>query len=283
MKQQEILLKRSKDIFDEAVLIHRPDVVLMMFSGGDDSLTAYHVARQLGIKINFVLHGNTGCGIPDTTAFARNEVAKLGDKYLEANAGRAYEEYVIRKGFFGKGNHAHGFSYNVLKLNQFRRVISASIVKRKRNVKIMLLNGARRTESERRKITMINPIKIDKGRQNQIWVNLINDWEKSDCLDFLDGNGIKRNQVSVNLCRSGECMCGTMQTEGDRVEASFFYPIWGKWLDDLESRAIKLHGFGWNDKGPPKIQTEAIEIFQPMCTGCKMNYDLNQEIYGSPS
>lgn len=272
----ETLLKRSKDIFDEAVAIHRPDAIVMMFSGGDDSLTCYHVARQLGIKFNFVMHGNTRTGIPQTTEFSRSEVEKLGDKYLEADAGHAYQDYVLRKGFFGKGNWAHSFSYNVLKLNHFRRVVSASIVKRKKNVKILLINGARRTESPRRKLTMINPIKIDTQRQNQIWVNLINDWDKSDCLDYLDGNGIKRNPVSILLCRSGECMCGTMQTQGDRTEAGFHFPKWAHWLNVLEERAIAIHGFGWNDKGPPMPKPQ-IEIFQPMCTGCKIQYEENDD------
>lgn len=272
VKREEMLLKRSLDIYQEAVTIHRPDAVVLMFSGGDDSLTCYHIAKQLGIKFNFVIHGNTRTGISDTTEFVRTVTDQMDDKYLEADAGHAYQDYVLRKGFFGKGNHAHSFSYAVLKANHFHRIVSAAIVKRKRNVKILLINGARRTESARRKVTMINPLKIDPSRQNQIWVNIINDWEKLDCINYLEGNGIKRNPVSINLCRSGECLCGTMQTEGDRTEAGFYYPAWKKWIDNLDEKVKKIHGFGWNDKGPPKKESQ-IEIFQPMCTGCKVNYE----------
>lgn len=82
--------------------------------------------------------------------------------------------------------------------------------------------------------------------------------------------------MSVNLCRSGECMCGTMQTEGDRNEAAFFYPDWGKQLDALDKVVKEKHGWGWNDKGPSKVSPK--ETFQPMCTGCKIAYqELNQQ------
>lgn len=35
------------------------------------------------------------------------------------------------------------------------------------------------------------------------------------------------------------------------------------------------HGWGWNDKGPSK--KHPIETFQPMCTGCKVNYQEHAE------
>jgi 3'-phosphoadenosine 5'-phosphosulfate sulfotransferase (PAPS reductase)/FAD synthetase len=272
----EDLILRSKEVYDFAMDTYKPRAVVLMLSGGDDSLTCAHVAKELGIKIDFVIHGNTRTGINDTTEFAIQETEKLGHKLLLADAGDSYINYVMRKGFFGKGNDAHNYSYHILKWNHFSRVVSANIRQRKRNFPILFLNGARQSESERRKITMVSPYNVMKGKENNIWVNLINHWDRSHCLDYLNGNSIKRNPVSVNLCRSGECMCGTMQTQGDRTEAGFFYPDWKKWIDSVEKAVKEKHGWGWNDNMPKPIKpSNQIELFQPMCSGCKVNFGTN--------
>lgn len=265
------MVLESKEIFDKAVADFKPHVTVLMFSGGDDSLTTYHVSRELGIKFDFVIHGNTRTGIKETTDFVIRETERNGDKLLLADAGDAYERYVMRKGFFGKGLSAHAMSYHILKQDHFERVVSHNIVKRKRGVRTMFINGARRQESANRLITMASPYKITKRRPNDMWANLINEFTKEDCKDYLSGNAIVRNPVSVNLCRSGECMCGTMQTDGDRQEAGFFYPAWKKWLDHLEAKVKMKHGFGWNDNKKDKKELFQGDLFQPMCVGCKMN------------
>lgn len=263
--------QNSLEIYQKAIADFHPNVTVMMFSGGDDSLTTYHVARELGIKFDFVIHGNTRTGIIETTEFARKETERLGDNYLEADAGSSYEDYVMRKGFFGKGLGAHAFSYHRLKQEHFEKTVSHNIRKRKRGIKIIFINGARRQESANRLITMASPFKVTERRPNDMWVNLINEFTKEDCKEYLYGNGIKRNPVSVNLCRSGECMCGTMQTKGDRTEAGFFYPNWKKWLDHLEAKVIMKHGFGWNDNKKDKKELYQGDLFQPMCVGCTKN------------
>lgn len=264
------LLLGSKEIFDVAVATYKPRAVVGMFSGGDDSLTMLHVAIELGIKFDAIIHGDTKTGIPETTEFAVKEIERTGNKLLLADAGSSYVDYVMRKGFFGKGNGAHEFSYNILKSNHFNRVVSHELRKGKRDYRVLFVNGARRLESERRKKTMVSPYRVKREGLN-IWVNLINEWSNDDCKRYLEGNSIQRNPVAINLCRSGECMCGTMQTQGDRNEASYFYPEWGKQLDALDKIVKDKHGWGWNDKGPSKANP--IGTFQPMCTGCKVNYN----------
>lgn len=123
---------------------------------------------------------------------------------------------------------------------------------------------------------MINPYRFDPAQKNNIWVNLINDWDKKQCLDYMEGNGVERSPVSKNLCRSGECMCGTMQDQGDRLEASYFYPAWGKWIDELEKEVIKRFPWRWGESiSKQRVmelhgQLNAFEEFQPMCTGCNI-------------
>lgn len=277
------LILYSKEVFDKAVLDFKPKAVVMMLSGGDDSMAAYHVAKELGINFDLVIHGNTRTGIKETTEFAIKEVERNNDKMVIADAGSSYEDYVLRKGFFGKGNAAHEFSYHVLKIGHFRSVVSQNLRKRKRNFPILFINGARRQESDNRMVTMKDPYKKDPSQKNNIWVNIINEWDNQECKKYLEGNSIKRNPVSVNLCRSGECMCGTMQSKGDREEAAFFYPEWGKWLTKLEAEVMKKFPWSWNDNINKSHlmerdgQLNMFNDFQPMCTGCKVNYEKNNK------
>jgi 3'-phosphoadenosine 5'-phosphosulfate sulfotransferase (PAPS reductase)/FAD synthetase len=267
------LLMHSKEIVDKAILDYKPKAVVMMFSGGDDSLTAYHVARELGYKFDYVIHGNTRTGIAETTLFSRNEVASLGDRYLEADAGKTYENYVLRKGFFGKGIDAHTFAYHLLKYNQFRRVVSENIRKKRRAFPILFINGARRLESDNRRITMANPIKVDGSN---VWVNIINEWDKPECISYLEGNGINRNPVAIQLCRSGECMCGTMQTKDDYNEAKILFPKWGSYMDELRKAVTDKFPWDWGENINKQHHMEMkgqLNLFQPMCTGCKINFN----------
>lgn len=273
MKDCEVL-SSSREIYKKAMLDFKPKAVVMMLSGGDDSTTAYAVARELGIKLDAVIHGNTRTGIKETSEFAARQVEQHGDKLIVADAGDAYEKYVLRKGFFGAGESAHNFSYHVLKIEHFRKAVSRHLRKRQKNFPILFINGARRQESKRREKTMINPYRFDPSQKNNIWVNLINEWDKKQCLDYIDGNGITRSPVSKNLCRSGECMCGTMQSKGDRIEASYFYPNWAKWIDQLEKEVISRFPWRWGETINKQRKMEIkgqLNAFQPMCTGCKIS------------
>lgn len=270
------LLLSSKEIIERAIKEYQPYAVVLMLSGGDDSITALHVTKQLGIKIDFIMHGVTGTGIQETHDFVKKVVAQQECKYIEANAGSSYVDYVLRKGFFGVGETAHTYSYHVLKWMHFRRETSLNIRHKKRNRNILFLNGARRQESENRMKTMANPIRRADGGSN-IWVNIINDWPDHSTVDFLDGNSIERNPVSKLLCRSGECMCGTMQTEGDGNEAAFHFPKWGEWWKGIR-KAVSDKGFTWDwsepmPKGIAMEKKGQLNMFQPMCSGCKLNYE----------
>ena len=272
------MIEESLEIIQKAIVDFKPKAIVLMFSGGDDSLTAYHLTKQLGIKFDYVIHGHTGTGIQETFDFVKKEVRRNDDRLLVADAKNAYIDYVLRKGFFGSGMDAHKYAYHVLKIIHFRKVVSKYLRKRRKDYPVLFINGARRKESQNRMFTMKSPYRLDPGGKTNIWVNIINEWEKHQCIDFLDGNGIKRNPVSKNLCRSGECMCGTMQSIGDRNEASFYYPKWGFWIDELEKEVLKKFPWRWGEsinkyhhmemKGQIAL-FERLDDFQPMCTDCK--------------
>lgn len=266
------MLDTSKEIYELAIEKFQPQINILMFSGGNDSLTALHVAQALEIKIDYVLHVNTETGISETTKFCRS----LDDKfpYQEVSAKNSYENYILRKGFFGRGKIAHTHAYHILKATHYRKFAS-NIRQKRRNFKILLLNGARKQESINRKHNLNKTFNIDPGAKSNVWVNLIHEWSKIDCLDFLQDNKIKQNPVTKILHRSGECMCGTMQSLEDRREASLWFPDWGNWLDNLEKQVLPNHPWQWGENVPKWVsqvkngQLSFPDDFSPMCQSCQ--------------
>jgi 3'-phosphoadenosine 5'-phosphosulfate sulfotransferase (PAPS reductase)/FAD synthetase len=254
----------SAERMHRVIAEHQPTHIVATVSGGRDSAAEVEFAREMGIKVDLILHCRTGTGIPETTDFVVDHYGNLGPDFVMADAGDAYERYVMRKGFMGIGPQAHQFSYHILKADPMRAAISKHIRKRKRGVRVMLLNGARMLESDNRRINL-KETRLDKGN---LWVNIIHDWSDGDRDRYLRLRGTPINPVAVQLCRSGECMCGTQQTLAARAEASALYPHWAAWLNDLERRAVAKHGWGWGVPMPKPPDPNQIEMFTPMCMGC---------------
>lgn len=261
-----VAVESSAAILREAIDQFSPTHVVSMVSGGYDSAASDQIARELGANIDFVMHGNTGCGIRQTTDFVRETYGAIGE-YIEADAGTAYEDYVLRKGFFGKGIGAHGFSYRVLKATPFRKAISKHIRQGKRDIRVLFINGARKDESENRQ-KHLQTFRRDPASPGNIWVNLIHEWDQEVRDAYLRDRKTLINPVATQLCRSGECMCGTMQTAQERGEAAALYPEWGNWLSALEEEARRLHGFGWGESFPKPVDNRQADLFQPMCKDC---------------
>jgi 3'-phosphoadenosine 5'-phosphosulfate sulfotransferase (PAPS reductase)/FAD synthetase len=258
-------IQASAELMDRVIREYQPTHIVSLVSGGRDSAANHEVAKLLGIKVDLIMHGRTGTGIPETTQHVIDTFGNAGSDFAVADAGTKYEEYVMRKGFFGVGRDAHNFSYRILKQDPFNATLSRLIRQRRRGFRIMLLTGARKSESENRRLNL----PVTKLKKGNLWVNPIHDWTSGDRDQLLEANAVPINPVAVQLCRSGECMCGTMQDKADRAEASVLYPHWGRWLDDLEAAAKRKHGFGWGDQFPKPRDPLQGDLFQPMCAGCE--------------
>jgi hypothetical protein len=55
-----------------------------------------------------------------------------------------------------------------------------------------------------------------------------------------------------------------------KIEAAYFYPEWGKWLDDLERMVREKHHFGWGEQFPVRSNPAQLDLFQPLCEECKV-------------
>jgi 3'-phosphoadenosine 5'-phosphosulfate sulfotransferase (PAPS reductase)/FAD synthetase len=243
-----------------------PKHIVTMVSGGNDSAACHALAVELDLPITLSIHGRTGCGLKATQAHVEANYGTDAPLII-ADAGTAYEEYVMRKGFFGKGRDAHSFAYRVLKAQPFRKVVSSELRKGKSRVPVLLLNGAYKAESDNRKATL-RRARQDPGAPQNVWFNLIHDWTPEIRDEYLASRNVPINPVAKALCRSGECMCGTMQTDAERLEAAMLDPEWGKWLDELDAAAREKHGFGWGQNliKPNKQQPD---FFMPMCVDCE--------------
>lgn len=261
----EQAMRRSAQMMERLCAEYQPTHIVAMVSGGRDSAMAYALGAQLGVKVDLILHGRTGTGIPQTTQFVTDYYGSRGPDFAIADAGDAYERYVMRKGFFGVGRAAHNFSYRILKADPFRAAISRRIRQRRRGYRVMLLTGARKSESENRRVNL-RETRLDKGN---LWVNICHDWTKSERDQYLAAEGVTINPVAVQLCRSGECMCGTMQTGAERAEAAAMYPEWGAWLTELERAGRRKHGFGWGEHFPAAVNPDQGDLFQPLCSECE--------------
>lgn len=248
-----------------AMELYSPKYVVTLVSGGNDSAACHALAVELGLPITATIHGHTGCGLKGTTHFVQANYGTDAPLII-ADAGTSYEEYVLRKGFFGKGRDAHSYAYRVLKAQPFRSVVSSELRKGQRGVRVLLLTGAYKAESENRKKNMARG-RIDPGAQSNIYFNLIHDWTPELRDEYLATRNIPLNPVARALCRSGECMCGTMQSPEERIEAAAYDPEWGAWLDDLEAEALHLHKFGWGENKPKPDKAQP-NLFMPMCEGC---------------
>ena len=279
-------LDSTKQVWDEALSRYTPYATVLALSGGNDSRATYFAAKALNIKIDAILHINTRTGIQQTSKWVRwfaDEYAQL--PLIEADAGDSYENYVLRKGFFGvgtgKASSAHTMAYHILKAKHLTKALSQHIRQGKRNRKIFILNGARIAESANRKSNLNQPVRADrvdkdgKDKSSNIWVNLCHHWSKQNCADICDENHAPQNPVARELCRSGECMCGTTQGQQARIEASSLYPEWGAWIDGLESRVKEKFPWGWGEPVSQNWQSEKrgqLRLFdadfQPMCSTC---------------
>lgn len=261
------VIGKSVERLERVVKEFQPTHILGMVSGGRDSACTFEFAREAGVKIDMIMHCRTGTGIRETTDHVVDYYGNIGPDFVMADAGDAYEEYVMRKGFFGVGRNAHNFSYRVLKATPMRKAISREIRQGKRNVRVLMLNGARMLESDNRQKNLAET-RRDPASPGNLWMNLIHDWSTADRDRYLHLRGTPINPVAIQLCRSGECMCGTMQSEQSRMEAAAIYPEWGAWLNDLERRAKAKHGWGWGETMPKPVDQRQGDFFQPMCVGC---------------
>jgi 3'-phosphoadenosine 5'-phosphosulfate sulfotransferase (PAPS reductase)/FAD synthetase len=246
-------------------LAHNPVAIFAMFSGGDGSLAATHLAMN-NVPGCEVLHINTGIGIERTRQFVRETCDREGWPLTEVRAkedcGQDYDQIVEEYGFPGPASHS--LMYRRLK----ERCVEYVVRQRKtgRFDKVMLLTGICHDDSQRRSGYGGREV-THKGAQ--LWVNHLYWAGASWFWRYLLDNDIPRNPVAEALGMSGECGCGAFANPGELRIWRSVCPKFGARIDRLQQRARELGvHHNWETRPPRDRDLATPDFFSPMCVNC---------------
>jgi 3'-phosphoadenosine 5'-phosphosulfate sulfotransferase (PAPS reductase)/FAD synthetase len=265
-------IQSTKEILKEVESSHKPSVYVWLFSGGDDSLAVGKICFELLPKIDYAIFCDTGTCIPQTKEFVIETCKQMNIPLLIGTTTKKddYKEYVLKFGFPGRNLKQHTVMYRMLKDHSLRRCIS-QIRQKRRNIKIVLLTGARYDESTRRMGTVK---KID-ARGNNIWVNAIQDWTKSDIHSYFTKNKIERSIVAQTIGRSGECNCGVFGNKEELDEINIISPEFVTEMRELEDK-VKANGFCWGWGENPPSNWQQVSNGQMSFNGMKQDWEDQQ-------
>tara|TARA_R100000773_G_C4188811_1_gene95490 strand:- start:45 stop:863 length:819 start_codon:yes stop_codon:yes gene_type:complete len=265
-------MRNPKEIIESVVQEYKPIKVLLLFSGGHDSMVNSHVCASILNKLNIdfaVYHGDTSIGIPETQEYVK-EVCKLfGWKlFIRKPPKIDYEELVKRYGFPGPTSRSHQICYRFLKERALRSFVThecKSAPHKRENV--LLLTGIRKQESRIR----MGYIDQSQKEGSRVWSNPIFWWSTEKCENYMLKHNLPRNPVKDKICISGECLCGAFADRGEYLEIKESYPHVAERIDELHEIA-KQNGHPWPwSSGPTEWykNNPPNQLNMFMCVGCE--------------
>lgn len=252
----EALLRESRHILSSAAYCYDVEQPFAMFSGGHDSLCAFHVALST-FPLLQACHINTTIGIPETQEFVRSTCRAYRTPLKEYAPPVSYRDIVLKHGFPGPGSHM--FMYTRLKERCVRQLVREH--KRHWGEKIMLITGVRLSESARR-MGHVKPIQKEGAK---LWVSPILNWTDEDKDEYMILHGLQRNPVVDALCMSGECLCGAFAKPEELAELSVLFPDVAEEIKDLQRQA-EVMGVPakWGHRPPGSAKSKSGR----MCSSC---------------
>jgi len=261
-------------IIKEALQKYNPNHVLLMFSGGHDSLCSTHYSAtyldKVGVRYS-VYHGNTGTGIKETFDFVEYVCKKYTWDLVTRKPEYPYDyEALIKKNGF-PGPSQHQYMYRNLKEKPLRKYITHELKSSPYSREnVLLITGIRQSESL---IRMGYKETVTK-ENSKIWCSPIFEWSKRNCEDYMIQYYLPRNPVKDKICISGECLCGAFAKHEERAEIKNAFPNAFSKIEKWEELS-KKSGFEWRwnsckltyEKHNPPKQMKF--NFMPMCIGCE--------------
>ncbi len=257
------------EIIAEGLLTFSPKKVLLLFSGGHDSLCSTYYSAQflkrLGIDFT-VYHGNTGIGIEETRQFVRTVCQRYGWALVEGHpfAGHTYEDLVRKHGFPGPASHK--FMYRMLKERPLRHYVTHQCkTSSHARENVLLITGIRRSESKIR----MGYREYYKKEGSRIWCSPIFFWTQEDIDRFMRENELPRNPVKDTICISGECLCGAFAGKEEWFEINRYFPNVAEEIRRLHKIASD-NGHPWNwASNPTEYAKNVVRNNMHMCVGCE--------------
>jgi 3'-phosphoadenosine 5'-phosphosulfate sulfotransferase (PAPS reductase)/FAD synthetase len=261
----------SYEIIQRAIREYQPKKVLLLFSGGHDSLCSTHCSAQYlsneGIDFS-VYHGNTGIGIRETREYVYRICRQFSWNLFEGKPaqGQTYEDIVRQYGFPGPASHK--YMYRMLKERALRKYVThtcKSSAKSRENV--LLLTGIRQSESKIR----MGYKEYLKKEGSRVWCSPLFFWTTEDIKGYMADQDLPRNPVKDAICISGECLCGAFAGREEWFEIQHRYPEAATEIKRLHKiAAANGHPWGWAsnpNEYSRSVTMKSANLF--MCVGCE--------------
>lgn len=279
------LIRESRDILSRAIDRHvlrdnrEVCAIVALFSGGNDSTVLAHLFKDTATHAG---HANTTIGIEKTRDFVRNVCEEWGLPLLERTSKSERDSYralVLDQGFPGPGHHFKMFQrLKERAIEQMQR----ELVENPYRQRVIFLAGRRRSESQRRR-----GIPEAERNRSKVWVSPLVNWTKLDLTTYRTmqaaaGDPVPVNEVSDLIHMSGECLCGSFASPGEREEVSYWFPEVFEEIAALEAEIadrpdIKPHlkKWGWGaDSDVLKASKTKASRVGALCSSCDDRFQL---------
>lgn len=276
-------MKGAEKIIKNALDQYNPIAVLLMFSGGHDSMVSSHFAAQYlkSLDVPFlVYHGDTTIYVEETRQYVIDRCKQYGwDLRICASPKKkdTYREMVRHFGFPGPTAQSHAIMYRRLKERALCHFITHVLKSRPyARENVLLITGCRKYES----IIRMGYRDHTRKEDSRIWCSPCFYWRVQDVNGYMENNGIVRNLVKDKLGISGECLCGCFADKGELDRLDQHFPDTADKIHELHDLAIE-NGFPWPwSMGP----TEWYKLHPPgqmsldlgMCVRCQIRSEEKQ-------
>jgi 3'-phosphoadenosine 5'-phosphosulfate sulfotransferase (PAPS reductase)/FAD synthetase len=281
------LIDQSHDFLSAAIEEHITvdgrlvAAVVALFSGGNDSTTLTHLFRD---RIDYAAHANTTIGIEETRDFVRNTCEEWGVSLIERKPPRESDRYralVLEGGFPGPAMHFKMFT----RLKERALVqVRSELVTNPRKERVVFIAGRRRSESARRA-----HVPLSERRGSVVWVSPLIHWTKLDLNTYrLLAGDVPSNPASDLIHMSGECLCGSFASPGERAEVDRWFPLALEEVRELEALIadrtdIPDHRktWGWGADPAKKALDGAPSKSGILCSSCDDRFQLSFDDIGA--
>lgn len=223
-------------------------------SGGKDSMTVCHWLAEQG-KLEAAVHIQTNIGVRETTDWLVSYCDDMNWKLytIQPKPKFTYASFVLEYGF--PGPMAHKMIMGLLKYKTMRDF--ALTIDRHNHC---LLSGVRKFESQRRLGNYPEPIQND----GNMWFGCpFFYYTTEEIYRYVHIHGIKITPVHRTLGMSGECMCGSYATKGEK-----------RLIKDLD---VSLAGYiEWLEEGVQRFGTPQAKRHSTWGGSIKMS-DIEQQ------
>lgn len=230
MNQLSVLTQKwdaaQKETFG-VIAMYQAQQIVTLFSGGHDSLLAAHLVCSHPLFYGAVW-ADTATGAGETRRFINETMSRSGWRLERGTVHPLlYESLILRYGFPSPVTHRQ--MYTELKAKSMSKAMTAitTRTKTKRNA-VIQISGLRPQESTRRMniVKHYHEKRSKTGHLEEIMVNPIHEFSKSERDDMIQHLGLPRNDFADTFDVSMECMCDANIRKGERELRALANPIY---------------------------------------------------------